>query len=265
MREASLIGNVFAVKKHLGWKVIITGILIALITSLIEFFLLNKTPTIKDPITSVASGAIALGVVYIIIKFRTIKTFFVEYVGFTKMSLRALVYALFEIILAFIVLTIAPKALYSWFVVIFWLFSGLQRVIIQKTKALFYSDMNKFMNFIQVYGYVRTGVFAITILLILKTLSLKLPLHWILSLVFAFLINLWYISNLWPYFNKHEEIEDMIGIIRCVAENKSIKKKHLPQVPGLEDKIQRLANVNYLRVFGNRVELQKDYLAIYME
>ena len=156
--------------------------------------------------------------------------------------------------------------------------SGFQRIIIQNTNALFFAEISEFMDFIQIYGCVRASYFALMIILISKITGIFIPhvfvfnsiILWVALFFIIFLFEIQFISNLYPYFVKHKDIENTILIIREIAKNKHIKTNKISLRIGVPDEfvnkqLHELVDAKYTSVKNKRAELGNDYKIIYTD
>ena len=265
MREGSLVGNVFLLDKHLSQK----SLLFALITTLfIAFFkfILEYEPLSKNlSITEVMYSLIGILFFYIISNWRIIMDFFKKYFVFNGALFLA---TLFEILLFISIVYVEEFKLYGWIIGSFWLFSGIFRATIQFSKALFISNIDDYLKIIQIFAYSRASYFAIIIIAMSNSIKWQSYGLWVIYFVILGLIDFWFISNLYPYMTKHQNVKNVIDLIRTVKDNKRIKINQLKTITNFSesyfDKIlSRLVYGKYIKINNNRVEIGDGYMYIY--
>ncbi len=263
MDESNLVGNVFVVDRKINLKVVLLAIFSTFLIAFFKWILENEVIFQNFSLQEFTYSLMAATFILLIIKFNLIKEFFKEYF---KFKFRVLIYLLFEILIV-ASLSFKYHNAYTYFLSFLFLFSGMQRIIIQKTKALFDSDMSKYMEFMKVYGYVRTAFFSLTILGLSKMITINLPVYWLLLLVVVLFMETLFLANLYPYCTKQKDIENTILILREIAVNKRIKQNQLIHSLNFSERfvakqLLRLRQVNYIIFENKHIMLMKQYKTI---
>lgn len=258
---SGLVGNIFVIDRKINIKtfsIAIAPFLAALLKFIFEGQPIFENFTIKEFTYLIIAAAIILS----FNKLKLIIKFFKEYF---KFKLAVIVYLFLEILIVITLFSI-PN-IYSYFLGISFFVSGLQRIVIQKTRALFFAQISEFMDFIKIYGYIRVAFFALGILGLLlgieKIIGLNSPLCFVI-----FIFGILFSANLYPYYTKHGDIEKTIIILRKVAENKSIKVNKLISLVDASDafikqQLNRLVLTKYISIENKHVKLKDEYQKIY--
>jgi hypothetical protein len=249
----STIGNIFYLDKHLSYKTIAESILL---TFLMGFFAYIFKGTIFD-VSDFLYIFLALSVLYLVYNYKILLDLFKKYYNLGLLSFFS---SVMEIILALSFIFVYGKSTIGYIFAILWLFSGMTRVLIQATPALFYSDAKELSKVIQIFAYSRASYFSIILLLILNSLPQSTSLVYLSYLTIFLFINILMISNLNPYMTKHKSVGEAIKLIREIKQADTIKLNKLKEKTSLSEDyfnrlIKRWDNYNLVSIFGNRVEL----------
>ena len=264
MRGGDLVGNIFLLDKHINIKTILISLIPPFIIVIFKL-LLEKELVISDfTIKELMYSLLAISMLYIIYNIKLIYLFFKEYFIF---NILLSIGTIFEVLIFISILRISNFDLYSWIIGTFWLFSGLLRVLIQFSKAIFIADIQQYMKIISLFAYSRASYFAIIIINIFVTLNIKSSIINIFFLILLVLIDIWFIANLYPYMIKHENVKNVIELIRIIKEQKRIKINQLKNLTYFSESyfnkiIERFSSVNYIKIENKRVELGNVYTYI---
>ena len=222
MKYNRLIGNIFVVDSKLNVNSILWTTASTIVTAILLFIYEGEPISMNISLKLFIYIFVGNAVILVLKKRKVFKNFFALYVF--KSSSQILIPYIIAEFLIFISLIFVGRSIGLtdiYLVAILFLISGFQRIIIQKTKALFFADISEYMDFIQVYGHVRASYFALAIFLTLETIRTLAPHMFVFdSIVFKmallaiiFLFEIQFISNLYPYCEKHKDIENTILII----------------------------------------------------
>ena len=260
---AEEIGNIFLVKRNIDRNIILRSVAATLLTGVLYFILENGT-IFTITLQEFAYPLVATAIVVFVAEFKLVRKFLKEYFKLTLFIKYLTFYFLISI-----ALMSTGHTTYAAFLAILFVVSGLQRVIIQKTRALFSAEISEFMEFIKLYGCVRAAFFCLSIVLLFEMIGPNLPMFWIffcLPIILLFEIELF--ANLYPYCKKHKDIEETILIIRKIAQNKNIKINRLTSLSGASDnftkqQLNKLVIANYITIENKHVKLKEEYQKIY--
>lgn len=260
MTQIQLIGNIFFVDRNINVKTILIAVAVTLLTGLLNFIFENETVFKNFTIQEFTFPLIATAIVLFVVKYKLIQKFIGIYFKLSLYSIEALIIYL----LIFVAILYTGPTIYAYFLAILFFISGILRFIIQKTRALFFAEMSEFMDFIQIYGYVRVAFYSLVILIIYKTIALDLSIFLVIVLIFE--IEL--ITNLYPYCKKHEDIEKTILILRKIADNKNINVDELISSIDASNnftkqQLDKLIKANYILKNGDYIKLNEKYQEIY--
>lgn len=250
-----LIGNIFYLDKHIKWKEISKSIFLTLLIGFFAYILEGKSFDLKDSLYIF----LGLSLLYLGYNYKILWSLFKEYYQF---HIATVFFSLMEIVLALSLIFVYNKTVIGYIFAVLWLFSGMLRVLICATPALFYSDINDLLKTIQIFAYSRASYFAVMLLIILSYFSKVSTLGYILFLTIFFFLNLWLISNLNPYMIKHPSVKNSIELIRLIDSEGRIKINRLKERNNfsnaeLERILKRWNNYNLIEIASNRVELSK--------
>jgi hypothetical protein len=265
MIETRMIGNIFAVDRKINFKTILIPIITILLMALSKFIFDNQNISANITLQDLMYLPIISTILYTFFKYNLIGKLFKEYFNF---KFEVIILILFYTLISIYIVTLPDPKIYLFFSVILFCFSGFQRIVIQKTKALFFTDIYEFMDFIQIYGYTRAAFFSIPIIYFVNILVYNSPLVGLIYYLIIFVFIFLFVANLYPYCNKHKDIKKTILIIRKIAENKNIKINNLNSLVDSSDvfiqkQLNRLALVGYISIENGRVKLKDEYQKIY--
>lgn len=276
MKYNKLIGNIFVVDTELDQAKISATIIVTIITLILLFIYENEPIKINGLINSLIYPFVATVILLVGRKYELIKKFFSTY--FTKSSLK-ISNGKIIMYLAILLIFLFQATYINIVVVALFIISGFMRIIIQNTKALFFADISEFMDFIKIYGYIRASFFALAILWLLKKIMILISYTFVLNSVFfwttllfiIFLFEVQFISNLYPYCEKHKDIENTILIIREIAKNKHIKINKISSCIGVPNnfvnkQLLELVDAKYIvKRKKKSAELEEYYKKIYTD
>ncbi len=258
------VGNIFLVDSKINSKVVGLAIAGTFLTALLKFVLegqpVSNNFTLEDIL---AYPLIVAALLLFIIRIKLITKFSRDYIKFRLAFIFHLVFQM-----AILLFFLRIPSLYSYFAGLLFFISGVQRVIIQKTNALFFAEMSDFLSFIQLYGYVRAAFFGVVALVFAKIVSLSIPSVWFLFFLLIFIFELIFLSNLYPYCIKHKDIERTIAVLRTIANKPVVKIGELSSLANLSDEtiskcVHRLSLGNFVDIQDNYVTLSKEGKKIY--
>ena len=257
------IGNVFVVDRKINKEIFLRALLVTFLTALLKFIFEKPAVFGNFTISEIITYPLFIATILLISdKFKIIKKFFMG--NFKKLVIIYLI-PLILIITPFIL--IRPIE-FAYLLILLFFISGFQRIVIQKTKALFFAEIPEFMDFIQVYGYIRASFFGFTILWFSTIIDLNSELLWIIFFFTILIIQIEFLVNLYPYCRKHKDIEKTILILRKIAENKNIKINELVSLSNVSDnltkkQLKRLILANYISIKNGHIKLKDEYQKIY--
>lgn len=276
MKYNKFIGNIFVVERQLDVKTILETIVAAFFAA--TFFLIwnNESILTNFSVKWLVTAFVSPAAYLVCLKRKSIKSFFWEY--FPRISIQTFIYHViiyFTITILFILL---DNTIHGYILSALFIISGFQRVIIQNTKALFFAEISEFMDFIQTYGYVRASYFALLMLLICIKMGVFMPyvfdfniiILWIALFSVIFILEMQFMSNLYPYCKKHKDIENTILIIRKIAKNKHIKINKISSCVDASDdfinkQLRELVDANYISIENKRAKLKDEYKKTYAD
>ena len=250
----NLVGNIFYLDKHVKWNEISKAIFLTIFMGFFAYIFEGKTFNINDLLYIILGSSL----VYLVYNYKILWKLFDKYYTFRFITI---LFSFVEIILALSFIIFYNKMVITYIFAFLWLFSGILRILIQATPALFYSDINELLKVIQIFAYSRASYFSIALLIILSYLQKVSTFNYILLyLIIFFILNLWLISNLNPYMIKHSSVRNSIELIRLVNSEGRIKIAKLKEKSNfsnleLDRIIKRWDNYNFIELNGNRVEL----------
>ena len=257
------IGNIFLVKKNIDINIVLISVAVTLVTALLNFIFENETIFKNFTLQKFMYTLVAIAIVEFAVKGKLVGKFLKEYFKLTLFIKHLTFYFLISI-----ALMSTGHTTYAAFLAILFVVSGLQRFIIQKTRALFSAEISEFMEFIKLYGYVRAAFFCLSIVLLWKIIVLNLPIFRIFFYCIVLIFEIVLFANLYPYCKKHKDIEETILIIREIAENKNIKINRLTSISSASDdftkqQLNKLVIANYISIENKHVKLREEYQKIY--
>lgn len=283
LRFSRIIGNIFLVDRKIILKVIALSAAVTFVGYFVTAILRNQSivkifdiqTIVQEIIISNLVGMfIAGGITYKLIKnYSLIK----EFKKYFKLKAATFVPLFGEILIlmgfiSYVILMISAGSLkyavYILFFAIFFFGSGIQRIIIQKSNALFQAPYPDFMKFIGMYGYVRATYYALAIIFFFQIIYI-LPSVQIVFFTGLLVLEILFMANLYPYWTEHEDIKKTIEILRTVAKNKNIKINAITSLINMpnkfvEQQLERLEKVgNYIIIEKNHVRLTDEYQKIY--
>ncbi len=251
--NVNIIGNIFYLDKHLRWSEISKAIILTLIMGFFAYLFEGKIFDLKDSLYVF----LGLSLVYLGYNYKALWDLLNKYYKFNIITLLS---SLMEIILAMSFIIVYSGSAIGYIFAFLWLSSGMLRVLIQATPALFYSDINELLKAIQIFAYSRAAYFSIILLMILDSLPSVSTFEYSIFLTISFLLILWLIANLNPYMIKHSSVKNSVELIRLVNSEGRIKLNRLKEKSNFSDAelgriIKRWDNYNLIELNGNRVEL----------
>lgn len=263
MNLIQIIGNVFVVDRKINKEIFLNAFIITILTALLKF-IFEKQPAFGNfTISEIITYPLFIATILLITdKSKIIKKIFTE--NFKK---RDIIYLIPLILIIIPFISIRPTE-FACFLILLFFISGFQRIVIQKTKALFFAEISEFMDFIQVYGYIRASFFGFTILWFSTIIDLNSEMLWIVFFFMILIIQIEFLVNLYPYCKKHTDIERTILILRKIAENKNIKINKLVPLINVSDnlikkQLKRLILANYISIKNGHIKLKDEYQKIY--
>lgn len=263
MNLMQFIGNIFVVDRKINREIILSAFIVTFLTALLKF-IFERQPIYRNiTISEIITYPLFIATIFLISgKFKIVKKFFIE-----NFKLLVIIY-LIPLILIIIPFIFIRPIEYAFFLILLFFISGFQRIVIQKTKALFFAEIPEFMDFIQVYGYIRASFFGFTILWFSTIIDLNSEMFWIIFFSMILIIQIEFLANLYPYCRKHTDIERTILILRKIGENKNIKINELVSLINVSDnllkkQLNRLILANYISIENGHIKLKDEYQKIY--
>jgi len=260
MKYIDQVGNVFLVEKNIDINIVMFYVISVLVTALLGYMFdisILSSITVENLLLPFAGIAVTL----LIIKHSLIKKIFVSYI----LKWKPITVKLFisEIVL-FIIFAYSHNTI-SLVLGLLFLISGVLRIVIQATKAIFNSKMSEFMEIVRIYGYVRASVFLLTVIFTFHFLTQQLPILWTPLFIISIILNAELLANMYPYANKDASIQDSVRILRHIGQNRHvINTKELASKLSLREdvvkkRIKGLTKGNYVTVENGGIRLTRVY------
>lgn len=263
MNLMQFIGNIFVVDRKINREIILSALIGTFLIALLKFIFEKQPISGNISISEIITYPLFIATIFLISsKFKIIKKFFIG-----NFKLLVIIY-LIPLILIIIPFIFIRPIEYFYLLTLLFFISGFQRIVIQKTKALFFAEIPEFMDFIQVYGYIRASFFGFGILWFSTIIVLKSEIVWIIFFSMVLIIQIQFLANLYPYCRKHTDIETTILILRKIAEYKNIKINELVSLINVSDnlikkQLNRLILANYISLENGHIKLKDEYQKIY--
>ena len=239
-----------------------------LVLAVLKFFL-EKQAIIQNlnPKTTLYSIA-GLACLSIFLKSKIIFKYFREYFEFNAITI---IPAMVEIML--VIPIFFYDDVYAIISGIAFFISGFQRIVIQKSKALFKAELSEFSNFMQAYAYTRAMTYLVLLIALFNFIKLDIfnqtePFEALTLLAFFLItsgISIRLLMNLYPYWKKHIYVRRTVELIRLIAENEGIKKNQVfGKIKGashefLDKQTKQLITDKFFEEKNKRLYLSSDY------